>query len=88
MRGLKKFFVSVFLCCSYAGFGQVDSIVQAETTRNQPAVILPEKPAPVKKRMADTSQYQYADSVLRSQRARQQGFYATACWPILSEKLL
>jgi hypothetical protein len=69
MPGLKKFFVSVFLCCSYAGFGQVDSIVPAETTRNQPAVILPEKPAPVKKRIADTSQYQYADSVLRSQRA-------------------
>jgi hypothetical protein len=70
MQGLKKFFVGVFLCCSYAGFSQVDSIVQAESTRTQPAVILPEKAPPAKKRITDSSQYRYADSVLRSQHAK------------------
>lgn len=72
MQGLKKLFVSIFLCCSYAGFGQVDTIPKAESTRTQPVVILPEstrtQPA-VKKRVADTSRNEYADSVLRSQRA-------------------
>ena len=72
MPRLKNFFVIIFLfCCSYSGFGQNDTINQAETTRIQPSIQVPEKPAAVKKRIADTSQYEYADSVLRSNKAHE-----------------
>lgn len=71
MAGLKNFFVAIsLLCCSYAGFGQNDTLNQVETTRNQPPIVPIEKPQPVKKKIVDTTQHIYADSVLRSNHAR------------------
>jgi hypothetical protein len=64
MRGLKILLVLLLTGCSYAGFGQADSINQSESTRNQPAAIPLERPQPVKKRIVDSTFRQNADSSL------------------------
>ena len=66
MAGLKKFFLVVLLfVCANAGFGQADTGAKPETSRIQPAITPSEKPQLLKKRIADTSLNEYADSVLQ-----------------------
>ncbi len=72
MVGVKKFlsviFLLVYSCVCYA---QVDTTAKPETTRIQRAPIIPDSPRPVKKRIIDSSQNGYADSVLRIRHANE-----------------
>ncbi|MDB5210613.1 MAG: hypothetical protein JWQ30_1440 [Sediminibacterium sp.] len=72
MVGVKKFLSVIFLLvCSFVCYAQVDSTAKAETTRIQRAPIIPDSPQPIKKRIIDSSQNGYADSVLRSRHAKE-----------------
>jgi hypothetical protein len=67
MTGLKSLFLIMILCISAnTGFAQTDTIIRPETTRTQPVITPLEKPQPVRKRIADTSVHEYADSVLKA----------------------
>jgi hypothetical protein len=72
MRGVQIFLLAGFLCCcSFTGFGQIDSTIQPETTRIQarPIVPKPEEAQPVKKTLPSVAIHN-TDSVHKSDSLR------------------